>query len=240
MACCAVTTGSAAPPDPATTPLPCVGVVAPAGVAASDPLLSPTSTPLPEPDRLLADPLPPPGVVGCTAPLPGPLPAPVLAPGCSPLGGTSTSAHQPRPVLCTEPSKCTTSAWKRLSAGRCAMERNVMPARWHSWYSRISPSALTALVHSSSTAYVGRCHSRRAMASRCFSPPLSVSCQGCTWSQPAPRASRYSSSTAARHLASSASSSGVIATGGSRLDALTKCERSAMLAPVHTARGGKG
>lgn len=47
-------------------------------------------------------------------------------------GSESVSAHQPRPVLATLPSKWMTTEWKRLSAGRWAMERKVMPAFWHS------------------------------------------------------------------------------------------------------------
>ena len=42
--------------------------------------------------------------------------------------GVISSTFQPSPLLCTEPSKWTMKVWKRRSAGRCAMERQVMPA----------------------------------------------------------------------------------------------------------------
>lgn len=49
----------------------------------------------------------------------------------------SSTFHPP------QPSKVTIRLWKARSAGRCAMDRSVMPAAWHARYSVTSPSALT-------------------------------------------------------------------------------------------------
>mmetsp|Transcript_3641 Transcript_3641/g.12769 ORF Transcript_3641/g.12769 Transcript_3641/m.12769 type:complete len:98 (-) Transcript_3641:1876-2169(-) len=82
---------------------------------------------------------------------------------------------QPEPLRL--PSKSSLLAWYFLTPGLWAIDKKLIPESTRIWYSFSSPSALTALVHSSSTAYFGLWHSSLAMATLCFSPPDRVSSQ---------------------------------------------------------------